>query len=139
MSKVLLVDDDVIMLKAMNNILVKGGFEVALAYNGKEALEHIEAQDFDLIITDIMMPYFNGLVVLNAVKSNPLKRHTKVIAISSAGNIDIKSEAISLGAEEFITKPIIPHYLLDVVKKHTSNIVINRSFIIRKPTAKASI
>ncbi|NCX96492.1 MAG: response regulator, partial [Chitinophagia bacterium] len=128
-------DDDVIMLKAMNNILNKAGHEVSLAYNGKEALEKIEVSDFDLIITDIMMPYYNGLVVLNNIKSNPAKRHTKVIAMSSAGNIDIKSEAFSLGAEDFMMKPIIPNQLIEVVKKHTSGNVTVKSFITRKPTA----
>ena len=138
MTRVLVVDDDLILLKAINNILNKGGYDVSTAANGKEAMEKLETADYDLIITDIMMPYYNGLVVLSNIKSNPAKRHTKVIAISSAGNPEIRNEAINLGAEEFMAKPIIPNYLLEVVKRHTSYKLQDISLVTRKPQMRGN-
>jgi two-component system response regulator VicR len=134
MPKVLVIDDDLVMLNAINHILSKNGYDVETATNGKEGLEKIDAQEFDLVITDIMMPHHNGLAVLSLVKSNPLKKHTKVVTMSSAGNVAIKNEAIILGAEEFMTKPIKANYLLEIVKKYTSLLPEHRYLVTRKPT-----
>jgi DNA-binding NtrC family response regulator len=140
MPKVLVIDDDIVMLNAINHILCKNGYEVETANNGKEGIEKIEEKDFDLVITDIIMPHHNGLAILSRVRSNPLKRMLKVIAMSSAGNIAIKNEAINLGAVEFMTKPIVPHYLLDVVKKHTlANKVEDVTLVTRKPTPRVKV
>ncbi len=133
MSRVLVIDDDLVMLNAINHILSKNGYDVETATNGKEGLEKIEMQDFDLVITDIMMPHHNGLAVLSLVKSNPLKKHTRVVTMSSAGNVAIKNEAIILGAEEFMTKPIKANYLLEIVKKYTSVMPEHRHLVTRKP------
>ena len=133
MAKVLVIDDDMVMLNAINHILSKNGYDVETANNGKEGLEKIEGYDFDLVITDIIMPHHNGLAILSKVRSNPMKRELKVIAMSSAGNVAIKNEAINLGAVEFMTKPIIPHYLLEMVKKHTVKSTESVFLVTRKP------
>ncbi len=133
MPKVLVIDDDLVMLNAINHILSKNGYDVDTATNGKEGLEKIDLQEFDLVITDIMMPHHNGLAVLSLVKSNPLKKHTRVVTMSSAGNVAIKNEAIILGAEEFMTKPIKANYLLEIVKKYTSVMPEHRYLVTRKP------
>ncbi|MBC7554579.1 MAG: response regulator [Taibaiella sp.] len=137
MSKVLVIDDDLVMLNAINHILSKNGYEVDTATNGKEGLEKIELEEFDLVITDIMMPHHNGLAVLSMVKNNPFRKQTKVVAMSSAGNLEIKNEAIILGAEEFMTKPIKANYLLEIVKKYTTMQPEHRYLVTRKPTLKA--
>jgi CheY-like chemotaxis protein len=134
MPRVLVIDDDLVMLNAINHILSKNGYDVETATNGKEGLEKIDVEEFDLVITDIMMPHHNGLAVLSLVKSNPLKKHTKVVTMSSAGNVAIKNEAIILGAEEFMTKPIKANYLLEIVKKYTSLLPEHRYLVTRKPS-----
>ncbi len=138
MAKVLVIDDDAIMLKAINHILTRNGYDVDTATNGKEGIEKIEVSNFDLVITDIMMPHHNGLAVLSLVKNNPQKCQTKVVAMSSAGNMAIKNEAITLGAAEFMTKPIIPTYLLDVVRKHTNTAESQVQLVTRKPTSRGN-
>jgi CheY-like chemotaxis protein len=135
MPKVLVIDDDLVMLNAINHILSKNGYDVDTATNGKEGLEKIDVEEFDLVITDIMMPHHNGLAVLSMVKNNPVKKQTKVVAMSSAGNIEIKNEAIVLGAEEFMTKPIRANYLLEIVRKYTSIMPEHRYLVTRKPSA----
>ena len=135
MARVLVIDDDLVMLNAINHILSKNGYDVDTATNGKEGLEKVDVVEFDLVITDIMMPHHNGLAVLSLIKSNPLKKHTKVVTMSSAGNVAIKNEAIILGAEEFMTKPIKANYLLEIVKKYTSNMAPEQRYLVtRKPS-----
>lgn len=136
MSKVLVIDDDAIMLKAINHILSKNGYEVEMACDGKEGIEKIEISNYDLVITDIMMPHHNGLAVLSSIRKNPLRSKTKMIAMSSAGNMAIRAEAINLGASDFMIKPIVPNYLLETVKKHTSNIAQEKVLVTRKPAAR---
>jgi DNA-binding response OmpR family regulator len=118
MSKILLVEDDELMQKIVDKILRKEGFELDVVKNGKEAFQKLEATNFayDLIITDIMMPYANGFEILSKVKTNK-ERSIPVIIVSNAGNEDIVLEGFKLGADDFLKKPIIPGELLIRVKR----------------------
>ncbi|MBP9186887.1 MAG: response regulator, partial [Bacteroidia bacterium] len=71
LKQILLIDDDELILKVINRILTKEGYDVKTATNGKDALEMLESQKFDLLITDIMMPYSNGYEVISKFKQHP--------------------------------------------------------------------
>lgn len=119
MSKILLVEDDELMQKIVDKILRKEGFELEVVKNGKEAFQKLEATDYgyDLIITDIMMPYANGFEILSKVKTLSKEKTIPVIIVSNAGNEDIVLEGFKLGADDFLKKPIIPGELLIRVKR----------------------
>jgi len=119
MSKILLVEDDELMQKIVDKILRKEGFELEIVKNGKEAFQKLEATnyDYDLIITDIMMPYANGFEILSKVKALSKEKAIPVIIVSNAGNEDIVLEGFKLGADDFLKKPIIPGELLIRVKR----------------------
>lgn len=100
--KILLVEDDQLMLKTIILRLKKEGHEITSCIDGKEAIEQIENQIFDLIITDIMLPYVSGLEIVGIVKETT---STPIIVLSSMGQEKTIEEAFELGADDYITKP----------------------------------
>ncbi|HEY0666906.1 MAG TPA: response regulator transcription factor [Sphingobacteriaceae bacterium] len=105
MSKILIIEDEELMLKALQFRLIKDGYEVVTARDGMQALALIKATVFDLVITDIMLPFVGGLEIINKIKSEPESKDTPVIVLSAVGLEKTVMEAFSLGVDDFITKP----------------------------------
>ncbi|RFM32185.1 response regulator [Chitinophaga silvisoli] len=118
-SKILLIEDDEVMPKIVERILHKEEYKIEHVTNGKEAFQKLEDTDygFDLIITDIMMPYANGFEILSRVKNRKEGKPIPVIIVSNAGNEDMILEGFKLGADDFLKKPVIPGELLIRVKR----------------------
>ncbi len=114
--KILVAEDEDIMLKTIDLRLRKDGYEVFLAEDGLIALEKIGRLSFDLIITDIMMPYASGLEIINIVRKNQDKK-IPIIILSAMGQEDVVLEAFQLGADDYITKPFSPNELSVRVKR----------------------
>lgn len=114
---VLLIEDDEIMLKVTERILLKEGFTVLAARNGKEAIQKLESEKYDLVITDLMMPYANGFEIISKLKSKEASRHIPIIVISSVGNEDSIMEGFRLGADDFLKKPIMAGELMIRVRR----------------------
>jgi len=127
MANILVVEDDEIMLKAVKNILSKDGYNVILAKNGKEAFEKLENADYDLVLSDLMMPYANGLEVISRLKNDPAKRHIGIIIVSSVGNEETITEAFRLGADDYLKKPIMAGELLIRIRKLLTNKAVRQS------------
>jgi len=110
-KRLLLAEDDELLAQLLNFRLEKGGYEVQVSVDGREVKEHLTAYSPDLIISDIMMPYFSGMELIDYVRKE-LKLNTPIIIISSAGNEENVLTAFELGANDFISKPISPSELL---------------------------
>ena len=121
MSNILVIEDDDIMLKAIRNILGKDGYVVITAKDGKEAFEKLENEDYQVVVTDLMMPYANGLEVVSRLRSDETKRNVGIIVISSVGNEETITEAFRLGADDYLKKPIMAGELLIRIRKLLSN------------------
>lgn len=106
--KILVAEDEPIMLKMICMRLSKDGHTLIATDNGRDALELITKEQPDLIITDIMMPYSSGLEIVGKVKQTGT---TPVIVLSSMGQETTVLEAFSLGADDYITKPFSPNEL----------------------------
>ena len=117
-SKILIVEDELIMLKALQFRLRKDGYDVHTANDGALALEMINSQSFDLILLDIMLPFVGGLELVSKVKGNDRIKNTPVIMLSAVGLENIILEAFELGADDFITKPFNLSELTIRVRKH---------------------
>ena len=115
MARVLIVDDDPVILEVIGDILKKNGYEVVAAPNGAAGIKELERKYFDLVLTDLVMPDVDGIEVLNHVVSTT----PKAICIILTGHGTIKSsvEAIKKGAFDYITKPITGDELLVVIEK----------------------
>ena len=114
--KVLVCEDDEMVLKMVEFKLQKEGHEVYLAKDGKEAIDKILSLRPDIIITDIMMPYLTGLEIVHKVRKE-MGLNTPIIIVSSIGLEKTVLEAFQLGADDFITKPFSPNELSVRVKK----------------------
>lgn len=114
--KILICEDEEIMLTALEFRLRKQGFQVIKAEDGKQALEQFKAHDPDLVIADIMMPYLSGLELIEIFRKE-LKRNTPVIVISALEHEETVLRAFELGANDFITKPFKPNELILRIKK----------------------
>ncbi len=114
--KILVAEDEPLMLMAIEAKLKNEGFEVIGVQDGREALKILETTTPDLIITDILMPYTSGLELISIVKSGQ-NRKLPIIVLSGLGQEDTVMEAFQLGADDFITKPFNPTELSVRVKR----------------------
>jgi DNA-binding NtrC family response regulator len=102
-AKILVVDDEQVMLDVLSKLLRDDGFEVETAATGKEALEKIKNNSYQLLIQDIQLPDINGLDVLKETRI--IKEDIPVIMVTAYGSIDTAVQAMKLGAKEYLTKP----------------------------------
>ncbi|MFL5764269.1 MAG: two-component system response regulator [Bacteroidia bacterium] len=116
--KVLVVDDDKMILEAVSHKLTESGYDVIRAENGYEALDMIDKVKIDLIISDVMMPNISGLGLLSLLKQFYFNK-IPVIIISSLDKADVILHSIGLGAVDFISKPIDFTRLLSLIRKYT--------------------
>jgi DNA-binding response OmpR family regulator len=119
--KILIADDEKMMLKIIELRLKKDGHEVIVTSNGQEAIDQIKLQDPDMIIADIMMPFTSGLEIVSLVKQGSLHRKVPIIILSSMGQENVVLEAFNLGADDYITKPFSPNELSMRVKRLASS------------------
>lgn len=120
--KILVAEDEPIMLMAIVKKLEKEGYEVSGVADGNEALKAYESNMPDLIITDILMPYTSGLEFISVVKSGENSK-IPIIVLSGIGEEATVMEAFDLGADDFLTKPFNPVELGVRVKRLLKNAV----------------
>jgi DNA-binding NtrC family response regulator len=114
-ARVLLVDDEVNMVKTQAKILQRKGYVVETAGNGREALRLLDDAPFDVVITDLKMPVFDGMQLLRAM--NVKERGCAVIVLTGHGTIESAVEAMRCGATDYLTKPCNPDELLLKIDK----------------------
>jgi two-component system, NtrC family, response regulator AtoC len=114
-EKILVADDDPLMLRFIRETLRRGGKEVSTAKDGQEAISLMEAESYDLLITDVRMPMKNGVDVMTAMKK--LHPHSLSILMTAQGSIEAAVEAMRLGAFNYLLKPFSPEVLEAAVQK----------------------
>jgi DNA-binding response OmpR family regulator len=107
----LLAEDDEMFASLLHYRLEKGGYEVVLHNDGREVKEYLSNSLPDVIVSDIMMPYFSGLELVDHVR-NQLNSDIPIIIISAAGNEVNVLNAFELGANDFLPKPVSPSELM---------------------------
>jgi sigma-B regulation protein RsbU (phosphoserine phosphatase) len=111
-AALLVVDDNEDNRYTLTRRLSREGYKnLTMANNGREALDKLKAQPFDLVLLDIMMPDMNGFDVLEQVKATPALRDIPIIMISSLDEIESVIRCIELGAEDYLGKPFNPTLL----------------------------
>tara|TARA_R110001592_G_scaffold325782_6_gene606400 strand:+ start:35523 stop:35879 length:357 start_codon:yes stop_codon:yes gene_type:complete len=112
---VLIAEDDLMILKTLEFRLKKDGYSTIAVNNGQDAIDYLKTNTPDLVITDLMMPYVSGMELLYYMKQN--LPDVPVIILSAAGQEHTVTEAFTLGADDFITKPFSPSELSLRVKR----------------------
>ncbi len=102
MYNILVCDDDIEIVQAIEIYLVKEGYHIFKAYNGKQALEILEKNTVHLIILDIMMPKLDGIETLLQIRK---EKSLPVIMLSAKSEDEDKIEGLNMGADDYVTKP----------------------------------
>ncbi len=108
--KILLAEDEKRMAKALCKLLQLENYEVDHADNGADALEYIEAGEYDVIILDVMMPIKNGFEVAKEARAKGIK--TPILMLTAKGELDDKVYGLDSGADDYLTKPFMTKELL---------------------------
>ena len=102
-ARILVVDDEDIIRVLLTEILTEDGYEIVTATDGRDAIEILEREQFDLIISDMVMPGMNGIEVLQAAfRIDP---HYQIIMITGYPSVETAVRLVNLGAADYITKP----------------------------------
>lgn len=112
---ILVVDDDREIVKAIAILLEKEGYVVLRAYDGLEALDMLASNQVQLLIMDVMMPRLDGLSAVMKIRE---KRNLPIIVLSAKSEDSDKVLGLSMGADDYVTKPYNPQELAARVKSH---------------------
>lgn len=121
-AHLLVVDDETEIAESLADFLVKKeGYHISLANNGEQAIAFLQASvgtktEIDLVLLDMRMPVLSGLDVLSWIRQHPDLQYTRVVLLTAAASSHDKVEALSTGADDYITKPYYPQELLARVK-----------------------
>ena len=115
MKKILVVDDEAIVRISCQKTLSNEEYEVKSASSGKEGLEMLLNESFDLVLLDLKMPDIDGIEVLKKIRDSSLD--TKVIMITGYATIDTAVVSLKLGAHNYLEKPFTPDALLEAVSE----------------------
>jgi DNA-binding response OmpR family regulator len=124
--KILVVDDDAIVIKSCRRILEAEGFEVTTVPSADEALEKIKYYDFDLLLMDVKMPKHDGLFLMREIKK--YWPDIPIIVMSGYPTPETVADVLELGATQFIPKPFRPDELTKSVRQVLERMVKKNSF-----------
>ena len=131
MEKILVVDDEQSLREVLSIMLKRAGYAVTSVADGEEAIEQLQKEIFDLVITDLRMPKVDGMDVLKAVKSS--SPETVVLIITAFATADSAVEAMKQGAYDYLTKPfqvdevqLIIRNALEKRRLSTENMLLKR-------------
>lgn len=118
MKRILIVEDDLSIAELQKDYLELSGFEVSVCTDGVQGLNTIKEKEFDLIILDIMLPKIDGFSILRIIQED---KDIPVLLVSAKKEEIDKIKGLSLGADDYITKPFSPGELVARVKSHIQN------------------
>ncbi|MBK5193638.1 MAG: response regulator transcription factor [Flavobacteriaceae bacterium] len=120
MKKILVIEDNPMVIKSLEFKLTKDGHEVLIAKDGREAMKLLKESNFDLILTDLMLPFVTGKELISYIKKNSPK--TPIIVLSTSTQENIIMDAFNMGVDDFITKPFSPNELSLRVKRFLNKV-----------------
>jgi len=102
--KIVIIEDDEILSKVLQEELAEAGYEVKQAFDGKKGIELAESEQPDLVLLDILLPQKDGFAVLDVMKKSPTTSAIPVIIISNLGSDEELKKGLAMGASDYIVK-----------------------------------
>jgi CheY-like chemotaxis protein len=116
---VLVAEDNAIAAKVINAFLTKLGHRVTLSKNGEECLEQVRAQRFDIAFIDLRMPKLDGLELTRIYRAEEQEgQRLPIIALTANAAEDMRQESREAGMDDFLTKPVDPEELNDIIRRY---------------------
>ena len=116
-KKILIIDDEELIIKSLSKLLEKNGYAVFIAKNGQDAIIMAEEKKFDLILADIRMPGMNGVETVREIYGGKVKKNIPAIFITGYADEIAEEEAKKLAPEAYLYKPFDTDDLLDKIRK----------------------
>ena len=116
-KRVLVVDDEPNIVMSLEFLMRRAGFEVAVARNGREALQALDGEPPVLLLLDVMMREFEGYEVCEQIRARPAWNRTKIVMLTARGREVERERGLALGADAYVTKPFSTRDLVDQVKR----------------------
>lgn len=126
MNKILIVEDDIAIVKNLSQFLKSEGFDIEYVMSQKDALKIIEEKEYDLILLDVSLGDGNGFAVCSAIKQN---KATPVIFLTASDDEYSVVTGLDLGADDYISKPFRPRELVSRIKSVLRRVGKNQSVI----------
>lgn len=114
-TRILVVEDDSGTRELLRELLLEEGHKVRMARNGKEALEWVTKETFDLVLTDLGMPEMDGIELLKTLRR--ISPDMRVIVVTGRADLEARARAKSPGAYDYVTKPFHPYTILEKVAR----------------------
>lgn len=111
-KKILVVEDDINISKLVCYNLEKEGFKCRAVYSGKDAIQELSRNKYDLVVLDIMLPEVNGLDICRKIKNDKKTASTKVLMLTAKGEELDRVVGFELGADDYVVKPFSPRELV---------------------------
>jgi DNA-binding response OmpR family regulator len=120
-TKIMVVDDDDLVLSSVEKLLTRFGYSITSFGRGDEAIQAVEQEQFDLAILDMRMPGVNGIDVLRAIRKHEEQSNQAklpVIVLTGYSDDEVPMRVLELGADAYLQKPFEIHDLLVAVRNH---------------------
>ena len=137
-ARILVVDDNEINRKVVRGLLKQTQIKISEAGSGKDCIDMVKQQSFDLIFLDCMMPVMDGVETFRILKDKNLCGSTPVIMLTANAVVGAKEQYLKEGFSDYLTKPIIPDKLDKMILKHLPEELIVKGDYIRKEKESAS-
>jgi two-component system phosphate regulon sensor histidine kinase PhoR len=118
--RILVIDDEKVIREGVERALGKSGYSIAKAEDGSQGVELLKSNEFDIVLTDLMMPGMDGFAVLDWIREN--QPHIQVIVITGFATVSKAVSAMKQGAFDFVGKPFTPDYIRVVVSRAVDKI-----------------
>ncbi len=115
--KILIVDDDSVVLRLVESLLKNKGYQVTTAFEAPVGLEVAINQRPDLIILDVMMPIINGFNICRLIKSEHGHKHIPIILLTSRASEEDRQIGMQVGADAYMAKPLDTEKLLNTIQE----------------------
>ncbi|ODA44192.1 Chemotaxis regulator - transmits chemoreceptor signals to flagelllar motor components CheY [Thermodesulfovibrio sp. N1] len=115
--RVLVVDDDKTTRKMLSLILKSKGYDVVTAENGMDGLQKLGLEQINLILTDMNMPYMDGIEFTKQVRANPDFSHIPIVMLTTEADEEEKQRAYKAGVDDYLVKPATAEQIVDSMKK----------------------
>lgn len=126
--KVLLVDDNAIILRLLDKTFSKMGYETIAAVDGMQARDFFMEEQPQLAIVDLMLPFVSGLELIELIRATETS-YTKIIVLSKMGMQDTIQHAFELGVDDYLRKPFMPSELISRVRRLDRYAIQSQQFI----------